>query len=192
MKNLKGYFPAIAYTVSLTFALSIPSPLFASASYSEWMEMVRACETVILDQDFEPLEDYETAPFTYGMPGIREFGVYNTSRSLIVTAREERGKWVHCLVREAKEERSVWREQAAQWENGFLDSFPQSEYVRIKWPYNPIAPFRGALLCRGDKPLLLVAPFLGDMVFRISVHNDLSHHAFEECEKRSAQQSIAE
>lgn len=192
MRNLKDYFSATANSLFLTFTLSIPAPLLADTSHSEWMEMVRACEAVILEQDFKPLENYEPAPLTYGMPDMRELGVYNASRNLIVTAREERGKWVHCLVREAKEERLVWREQAAQWEEGLKASFPRSEYIGVEWPYHPEFPFKGALRCQDGNPLLLVAPFLDDMVFRISVHNDFPSGAYDNCIKHLAQKGITE
>ena len=85
----------VLLTVLISFWISEASP--ANASASNWAELARACEEVIANQSFAPLENYEPAPFSMGSPGMKDYAVYDASRNLVAIARAIKGEWVFCL-----------------------------------------------------------------------------------------------
>jgi len=152
----------------LSFWMSWAS--LASASASNWAELVRACEAVIADQSFAPLINYEPAPFSMGLPGKKEYAVYDASRNLVAIATAIRGEWASCLVRESEEDRSRWRELGTEWEDDFEVSFPKSEYLWVRSPINPERPFRGAVRCKGNSLPIVILPNLEtNFFFRVAV-----------------------
>ncbi|WP_162891672.1 hypothetical protein [Profundibacter amoris] len=153
--------------------LGMSGILFANTG-SQWQEMVRACEAVISSQNFAPLEQYESAPFTHGLPGVKVYSVYNRPQTLVAIARVDQGKWVNCLVRESEETRSGWREVAAEWESGFEVGFPRDEYQWVIWRYHPARPFRGAVRCCREGPAILITPNLEtNFYFRVEVSSEI-------------------
>ncbi len=124
-------------------ALGWPRAALADIEQSQWGELIRACEAVLTHQDFAPLENYKPAPFSMGLPSMKNYSVYNNTQDLVVIATVVRGDWVHCLVRESKEVRVRrsdtlrWRELATEWENNFKENFPRSNYLRVTWSLNP-------------------------------------------------------
>jgi hypothetical protein len=146
---------------------------------SQWHEMVRACEAVIADQKFAPLAHYGSAPFSHGLPGVKEYSVYNGTQTLVAIARVEQDDWVRCLVRENVENRSRWREVAAEWKSGFVLGFPRGAYKWVNWPFNPNRPFLGAVRCLSDDSGILIAPNLDtDLLFRV----EISKYAPQSCD----------
>ncbi|MEO3413190.1 hypothetical protein AAFO92_00900 [Roseovarius sp. CAU 1744] len=152
-------------------------------SKSPWIELTQACESVIVDQSFQPLEKYKPAPFTIGLPGIKEYSVYSATQNLVAIARIERGTWVQCLVREHEESRVRWKDLAKEWSNGFEAGFPKPAYLWVEWKYHPERPFVGAVKCRGEDPAILISPNLEtDLFFRVAVIS-AQHSNTPLCEK---------
>ena len=171
-------------------ALGWPRAVLAETEQSQWIELIRACEAVLTDQDFTPLANYKPAPFSMGLPGKKRYAVYNNSQDLVAIATVVRGDWVECLVHESKEVRVRrsdtlrWRELATEWENDFKENFPRSNYHWVTWPLDPNRPFPGALRCEAGKPTLLIGPYIDlDFHFRVGVSNDFPSKARELCEK---------
>ena len=160
VKDIKNF----AFLVCLA-ALGLSRAALADEDSSQWHELVRACEAVITDQSFAPLGNYEPAPFSAGLPDVKEYAVYNVPQDLVAIAKFVKGKWVQCLVRESDEtqSRSRWRELANNWTNGFQAGFPKARYHWVKWNWNPHRPFPAALRCHNDSFVLIVIPTKRDL-----------------------------
>lgn len=152
---------------------------------SQWFEMVQACNIVISDQTFEPLKHLDPAPFSVGKPGLKEYAVFDSSRSLITTARLEKDEWTHCWVREVTEnDRSRWKDVETKWNKGFQAAFPKSKYEWVQKPHDPYRPFVGALLCEDRRAVLLTMPYLSaNFFFRVEVSKDTTGAGTDHCAK---------
>lgn len=154
------------------FAGGMATSSRAEPEIAPWFEMVRACEAVLKEQSFSALAGFAPAPFSSGMPGVKEYAVFNKARSLVVVARQVKGAWEQCLVREHTEDRARWRDLARAWEEGFEAAFADGAYRPVKARYNPDRPFHGAVRCDGDRFVMLVMPTLEwGFQFRVVVAN---------------------
>ncbi len=137
----------------------------------EWHEMVQACEAVILQQSFGALDGDEGAPFSVGMPGIRELAVHNGKRTLVAIARSGRDIRASCTVRETIEkDRARWRVLMDMWNEGLEAGFSRRHNRAVRWsPVENMVIF-GAMRCRNGRLVLRTAPhFLPEFRFRVSV-----------------------
>ena len=173
---------SILLLLAVLVAFGKPEAALAKPNSLPWFEMVKACEAIIADQSFGPLQSYEPAPFSSGMPGIKEYSVYSASRDLVAIARVVKGEWVRCLVRENEEDTSRWRELATEWVDGFEAGFPRSRYHWVKWRFNPNNMFTGAFRCHGKGFVPLIAPVLDrSLQFRVVVSNESSPTLLKKC-----------
>lgn len=157
--------------MALILTAGTPNRLLAEVNGAEWFKMVRACETVLMDQSFTALNALEAAPYSFGKPGTKEYAVYAGDRALVVSATVEEEIWTRCLVRETDQtDRSRWKELATEWGNGFQSAFPSSEYAYVQTRYNPHQPFVAAILCTEQTAKLLVQPQLNaNFQFQVQV-----------------------
>lgn len=124
----------------------------------------------MVDRSFQSLENYKPAPFTKGLPGIREYSVCDTTQNLVAIARLEKGVWVHCMVREREESRVRWKNLAKEWSNGFEAGIPKPAYHWAEWKYHPGRLFQGAVRCGRENPAILITPNLEtELFFRVAV-----------------------
>ena len=154
--------------------------------------MVRGCESVIIEQSFAPFENHESAPFSSGKPGLKEYSVYSPSRDLVAIARVLGTDWPLCYVREAKGDHVRVRELRAAWTENFEADFPKPGYIWVK-NLNPDRLQPQALRCRGrDIELLVYAVRSGQIAgnfdrysgFRVEVTSEVpSRHP---CGKESS------
>lgn len=160
----------------LAVAAVFAAPVAAQTktNHSDWVEMVRACETVIWDQDFAPLRGYEPAPFSSGLPGVRQYAVYNAPKSLIAIATLSGDIWGRCLVRETEESHTRWRDLGKQWTEGFGAAYPGPKYQHVSSRFDPNRPFPGAARCREKHLEVLIIPSLAaSFAFRVEITNFL-------------------
>jgi hypothetical protein len=135
-------------------AFVMPGASEADVSPAERLEMIRACEAVIVDQSFAALSGYDPAPFSSGAPGEKSYAVFNRPRTFVTIAKVADGKWVECTVRETERDILSMRERYAEWRKEFVVAFPKPEYRWFRgWLY-PLA-----ARCKGDQ--LVVLAFAG-------------------------------
>lgn len=171
---------SIGLAVLMAFAMKGTSD--AAVSAAERLQMIRACEAVIIDQSFASLADYEPAPFSSGAPGEKEYAVYNDRRNVIALAKIADGKWVQCTVRDTEVDQQPIPERYAEWRKEFMAAFPRPGYrwARRALDHNSTNPF--AVRCRDDQLVLMAfSEWSLKHQFEVTVTNQLSRHANNPC-----------
>ncbi|MEL6434454.1 MAG: hypothetical protein AAFQ28_11700, partial [Pseudomonadota bacterium] len=146
-------------------------PLNASAAmHGSFLEMVEACERVILEQNYIALKDYPVAPFNSGLPGRREYSNYDQTRQLVVIARLEGDRWSNCSVAEKTVTRANHKELFADWEYVSENVFSVPPYSKVTWPLNPTRPMPGAVRGTGNEEgIVLIPGFIVDWTLSMQV-----------------------
>lgn len=154
------------------------------AGQAQWLEMVLACEDVISSQSFTPLQSKGSSAAVWGLPGSKEHTAYNESRSLMAVATYSDDMWVSCLVREREESGLRLRELTETWENEFMASFPQPQYLITERPRIATHAFHNAYRCLEDGTSLRVAPYIAPgLYFRVSISLNAPNVSEQLCSK---------
>src|SRR5690606_3120998 len=168
--------------LAVLVAFSMPGTSDAAVSPVERLEMIRACETVIIDQSFSALSGYDAAPFSSGAPGEKSYAVFNRPRNIVTIAKVAHDRWVECKVRESEKDNLPILERYTEWRKEFVAAFPKPEHrwVRRTLDHSSTNPY--ALRCSGgDVVLLISAEFSQKHEFTVTVTSELSRHANNPC-----------
>lgn len=151
--SFRSYTRPIRLAVLLAFGMQGTSE--AAVSPAERLQMIRACEAVIIDQSFSTLADYEPAPFSSGAPGVKEYAVYNHQRNIVAIAKIVGEKWVQCTVRDSEVDKLPISERYAEWRKEFTAAFPRSKYLWLRRKLDASSTNPWAVRCNGDQLVLM-------------------------------------
>lgn len=169
---------------ALGLCIAIPRPTLANPDQTQWLQMIKVCESVIRDQDRAALAPFAPAPGSYGKPGEKGYVVYNETQDLTVLATVlDETNWTECVVHETVEnDRQRWRGIAEDWQESFPANFPASDYIPVETRYNPNAPFQSALRCLDGGEAVFIHPSLqANFHFRVYVNDSPGQSAQEIC-----------
>ncbi|PTX50108.1 hypothetical protein IQ03_01654 [Gemmobacter caeni] len=164
---------------------ALPAAAIPEVTPAERLELVQACEKVLLEQSEAPLRGYLPAPLSSGKPGAKTYTYYSQSKALIVLARRTGKIWDLCTVQEVEGDRRSLTEWAKAWPKEFAAAFPASRYQQHSFQVpRPVEPF--AVLCQDQGFALVIYPHFGQKSeFAVSVSNQLDYIRSDPCQPGS-------
>ena len=161
--------------LSTLLILLAPGVSGAAVTAAERLEMIRACEAVIIDQSFSALSGYDPAPFSSGAPGEKSYAVYNHQRNVVTIAKIVGRKWVQCTVSDSEADKLAIPERYAEWRKEFMAAFPRSEYLWLRRKLDASSTNPWAVRCNGDQlALMAVSEWSHKRQFAVILTNDPS------------------